>query len=95
MTRNEMTLQELDNDILAQLRRTERISRLSAEINTSKLRADMERDAANEIERLRAECDRLARRNTMLINELEERGRRFTPEQLKSALVKALYEGEG
>lgn len=95
MTRNEMTLQELDNDILARLRRTERISRLSAEINTSKLRADMERDAANEIERLRAECDRLARRNTMLVNELEERGRRFTPEQLKSALVKALYEGEG
>lgn len=95
MTRNEMTLQEFDNDILARLRRTERISRLSAEINTSKLRADMERDAANEIERLRAECDRLARRNTMLVNELEERGRRFTPEQLKSALVKALYEGEG
>ena len=51
--------------------------------------------AADEIERLRAECDRLARRNTMLINELEERGRKFTPEQLKSALVKALYEGEG
>lgn len=95
MTRNEMTVQEFDNDILARLRRTERISRLSAEINTSELRANMERDAANEIERLRAECDRLARRNTMLINELEERGRRFTPEQLKSALVKALYEGEG
>lgn len=95
MTRNEMTLQEFDNDILARLRRTERISRLSAEINTSELRANMERDAANEIERLRAECDRLARRNTMLVNELEERGRRFTPEQLKSALVKALYEGEG
>ena len=95
MTRNEMTVQEFDNDILARLRRTERMSRLAAEINTSELRANMERDAANEIERLRAECDRLARRNTMLINELEERGRRFTPEQLKSALVKALYEGEG
>lgn len=95
MTHNEMTLKELDNDILIRLRRTERISRLSAEINTSELRANMERDAANEIERLRAECDRLARRNTMLVNELEERGRRFTPEQLKSALVKALYEGEG
>ena len=95
MTRNEIILNEFDNDILARLRRTERTSRLAAQLNTNKLRADMERDAANEIERLRAECDRLARRNTMLINELEERGRRFTPEQLKSALVKALYEGEG
>ena len=52
-------------------------------------------EAADEIERLRAECDRLARRNTMLIKELEERGRKFTPEQLQRAIVKAMYEGEG
>ena len=51
--------------------------------------------AADEIERLRAECDRLARRNTMLINELTERGRKFTPEQLQMAIVKVMYEGEG
>jgi hypothetical protein len=82
MTRNEMTLKEFDNDLLMRLRR-----------NVVNQKNQM--DAADEIERLRAECDRLARRNTMLINELEERGRRFTPEQLKSALVKALYEGEG
>jgi len=41
------------------------------------------------------ECNRLAQRNTMLVNELSERGRVFTPEQLKAAIVKALYEGEG
>jgi len=29
------------------------------------------------------------------VNELSERGRVFTPEQLKAAIVKALYEGEG
>jgi len=52
-------------------------------------------EAADEIERLREECDRLARRNTMLINELTERGRKFTPEQLQRAIVKAMYEGEG
>jgi hypothetical protein len=53
------------------------------------------KDAVDEIERLRTECDRLARRNTMLINELTERGRKFTPEQLQRAIVKAMYEGEG
>jgi len=52
-------------------------------------------EAADEIERLREECDRLARRNTMLIKELEERGRKFTPEQLQRAIVKAMYETEG
>jgi hypothetical protein len=41
------------------------------------------------------ELDRVCRRNTMLISELGDRGRRFTPTQLKSAIVKALYEGEG
>lgn len=41
------------------------------------------------------ECNRLAQRNTMLVNELSERGRVFSPEQLKRAIVKALYEGEG
>ena len=53
------------------------------------------REAHEEIARLRAECDRLARRNVMLVNELAERGRVFSPEQLKAAIVKALYEGEG
>lgn len=57
--------------------------------------AKIVREAADEIERLRAECDRLARRNTMLVNELSERGRVFSPEQLKCAIVKALYETEG
>jgi hypothetical protein len=58
--------------------------------------------AANAIERLTAErdeavkeCNRLTQRNNMLINELSERGRVFTPEQLKAAIVKALYETEG
>ncbi len=41
------------------------------------------------------ECNRLAQRNTMLVNELSERGRVFSPEQLKAAIVKALYEGAG
>jgi hypothetical protein len=95
MTQSEMTVHELDMDILARLRRTERISRAAAEINISESRANMERDAIQEIERLRAECDRLARRNTMLIKELEERGRKFTPEQLQRAIVKAMYETEG
>lgn len=64
--------------------------------------AKVMREAANEIERLRAErdearkeCGRLARRNVSLVNELSERGRQFTPEQLKAAIVKALYESEG
>jgi hypothetical protein len=41
------------------------------------------------------ECNRLEQRNTMLVNELSERGRVFTPEQLKAAIVKALYESQG
>ena len=48
-----------------------------------------ERDAAIK------ECNRLAQRNTMLVIELAERGRVFTPEQLKAAIVKALYDSEG
>ncbi len=44
---------------------------------------------------LSQELDRVCRRNTMLVSELGDRGRRFTPTQLKSAIVKALYEGEG
>jgi hypothetical protein len=88
MTQSEMTVRELDSDILMRLRRNVTRSSLLWVVQDCK-------DAVDEIERLRTECDRLARRNTMLVNELEERGRRFTPEQLKSALVKALYEGEG
>jgi len=57
--------------------------------------ADIMREGANRIDELEAECTRLAQRNTMLISELGDRGRRFTPEQLKAAIVKTLYEGEG
>jgi hypothetical protein len=60
------------------------------------------REAQAQIARLTAErdeavkeCNRLAQRNTMLVNELSERGRVFTPEQLKAAIVKALYESQG
>jgi len=95
MTQSEMTVHELDMDILARLRRQERISRLSAQVNSFEERSKTECDAIQEIERLREECDRLARRNTMLIKELEERGRKFTPEQLQRAIVKAMYETEG
>jgi hypothetical protein len=41
------------------------------------------------------ELDRVRRRNIALVGELGDRGRRFTPTELKSAIVKAMYEGEG
>ena len=88
MTQGEMTVRELDNDILMRLRRNVTRSSLLWVVQDCK-------DAVDEIKHLRAECDRLARRNTMLINELTERGRKFTPEQLQRAIVKAMYEGEG
>jgi hypothetical protein len=75
-----------DADRLAQIRGLEAAL---AERNAELQRVRDQRDA------LRVECDRLARRNVMLVNELAERGRVFSPEQLKAAIVKALYEGEG
>ena len=57
--------------------------------------SEIMREGADRIDALEAECTRLAQRNTMLISELGDRGRRFTPEQLKAAIVKSLYEGEG
>ena len=58
------------------------------------------RAAADEIQRLNAECDRLAQRNTMLVNELSDRGRQFTPREQRrmdaiAAMAKDLYKGEG
>lgn len=41
------------------------------------------------------ELERVRRRNIALVSELGDRGRRFTPTELKSAIVKAMYEGEG
>ena len=54
-------------------------------------------EAADEIQRLDAECTRLAQRNTMLVNELSDRGRQFTPSQLKriNSMAIELYKGEG
>ena len=54
-------------------------------------------EAADEIQRLNAECTRLAQRNTMLVNELTERGRQFTPSQHKAInrMIDELYKGEG
>ena len=57
-------------------------------------------EAADEIQRLNAECDRLAQRNTMLVNELSDRGRQFTPREQRrmdaiAAMAKDLYKGEG
>lgn len=71
---------------------------------TTRLRMDLDAyaptlmsQAADEIDRLNAECDRLAQRNTMLVNELSDRGRQFTPGQLKriNAIAAELYKGEG
>lgn len=58
------------------------------------LRAEIRHLQQHKVEIL-DELDRVCRRNTMLVSELGDRGRRFTPTQLKSAIVKALYEGEG
>lgn len=52
-------------------------------------------DLKDQKDELMRELTRVCNRNTMLVNELGDRGRRFTPEQLKSAIVKAMYEGEG
>jgi hypothetical protein len=37
----------------------------------------------------------MAQRNKALVALSPDRGRVFSPEQLKAAIVKALYEGEG
>jgi vacuolar-type H+-ATPase subunit H len=52
-------------------------------------------DLKDQKDELMRELTRVCNRNTMLVSELGDRGRRFSPEQLKSAIVKALYEGEG
>jgi hypothetical protein len=56
--------------------------------------ADLIARLKDEIKRLNNECNALAQRNTILVAELD-RNARFTPERLKAAIVKALYEGEG
>lgn len=48
----------------------------------------------DEIKRLNMECNALSQRNSLLVVELERKNR-FTPEQLKAAIVKAMYEGQG
>lgn len=84
----------------------EEIERLRKELAEAEKRADKWWTECCEQSKLRdtfirqrdeafRECNRLAQRNTMLVNELSERGRVFSPEQLKRAIVKALYEGEG
>lgn len=47
-----------------------------------------------EIKRLNDECNALSQRNTLLVIELDRKDK-FTPEQLKAAIVKTMYEGEG
>lgn len=48
----------------------------------------------SEIQRLHNECNALSQRNTLLVIELDRKDK-FTPEQLKAAIVKTMYEGEG
>jgi hypothetical protein len=48
----------------------------------------------DEIKRLHNECNALSQRNTLLVIELDRKDK-FTPEQLKAAIVKTMYEGEG
>jgi len=51
-------------------------------------------DAIDEISRLNVQCDAFAKRNTALVIELDCKPK-LTPEQLKSMIVKTMYEGEG
>ena len=56
--------------------------------------ADLIAELKGEIKRLHRECNALSQRNTLLVIELERKDK-FTPEQLKAAIVKTMYEGEG
>jgi len=66
---------------------------IEAVVEHCKLLADRQ-ELQNQKDQLAAELTRVCNRNAMLINELGDRGRRFTPEKLKAAIVKAMYEGE-
>lgn len=51
--------------------------------------------AADEIERLRAECDRLARRNTILVTDIETLASAINKATAATAVRTLLYRGEG
>jgi hypothetical protein len=84
-----------EGEVIVEMTPTEAVSMLEKAWQENKrLRQENATLTAERDEAVR-ECNRLAQRNTMLVNELSERGRVFSPEQLKAAIVKALYEGEG
>ncbi len=90
-----VTLMGCEGEVIVEMTPTEAVSMLEKAWQENKrLRQENATLTAERDEAVR-ECNRLAQRNTMLVNELSERGRVFSPEQLKAAIVKALYEGEG
>jgi len=76
---------------------TDIVARLRAVLHNDRSVELMNREAADEIERLRKECDRLAMRNTIVVLDSE----RLKAEnvqlrtRVETAIHKALYMGEG
>jgi hypothetical protein len=52
-------------------------------------------EAADEIERLRTECDRLARRNTILVTDIETLASAINKATAATAVRTLMYRGEG
>ena len=78
-----------DPDIVTRLRSAE------ANVEWMKPVEEMCRSAAAEIERLRAECDRLARRNTILVTDIETLASAINKATAATAVRTLLYRGEG